>query len=203
MLVLKEFHMRSRIKNLFLSIALVSIFISAFVPTVPVFANESGNNIITSKASFIESVKNGDASVLRGIYVQNVMAYEIKRQPSGYPGYVTSETNTVTHFKMASQFGIIGLLAHNHLAGANFSTLKVGDVITLVYGDGHTQNFYVEEILEYQATHPLSPYSNFIDLDTEEFLTAENLFNKVYRGDFHVTLQTVCKQRLSGRGNLR
>ncbi|MFN3491076.1 MAG: hypothetical protein ACK40V_02555, partial [Anaerolineales bacterium] len=37
---------------------------------------------------------------------------------------------------------------------------------------------------------PLSPYSNFIDLETEEFLTAEGLFNKVYRGDFHVTLQT-------------
>ncbi|HRJ74870.1 MAG TPA: hypothetical protein PLX90_02685, partial [Anaerolineales bacterium] len=34
------------------------------------------------------------------------------------------------------------------------------------------------------------PYSNFIDLNTQEFLTAEGLFNKVYRGDFHVTLQT-------------
>lgn len=182
--------MASRIKNQILFIALISTFIRALVPTTPVLAKESENNIIPNKASFIESVKNGDASALRGIYVQGVMAYEIKGQPSGYPGYVSSEANTITQFRMASEFGNIGLLAHNYLAGADFSALKTGDVITLVYGDGHTQNFYVEEVLQYQATSPLSPYSNFIDLNTQEFLTAEGLFNKVYRGDFHVTLQT-------------
>jgi len=182
--------MASRIKNQILFIALVSIFIRALIPTTPVLAKESENNIIPNMASFIESVKNGDASALRGIYVQGVMAHAIEQQPYGHAGFVSSEANTITQFSIASEVGNIGLLAHNYLAGINFSALTAGDVITLVYGDGRTENFYVEQILQYQATSPLSPYSNFIDLNTQEFLTAEGLFNKVYRGDYHLTLQT-------------
>ncbi|MCL4268439.1 MAG: hypothetical protein KJZ72_02790, partial [Anaerolineales bacterium] len=32
--------------------------------------------------------------------------------------------------------------------------------------------------------------SDFRDLETESILTAEQLFNQVYRGEFHLTLQT-------------
>ena len=36
----------------------------------------------------------------------------------------------------------------------------------------------------------LNPYSQFKDLETQTSLTAEELFNNVYRGDYHLTLQT-------------
>jgi hypothetical protein len=82
------------------------------------------------------------------------------------------------------------LLAHNYLAGANFSELEKGDIIFLIYGDGRTQKFVVDDIQAYRATDPLSPYSYFENLNNEELLSAEQLFNKVYRGEFHLTLQT-------------
>ncbi|NJN79452.1 MAG: hypothetical protein HC797_02740 [Anaerolineales bacterium] len=181
--------MASRIKNQVLIVTLLSVFISSLFPFTQASADEASNSIPTI-SSFIESVKDGNPASLRGIYVRGVMAHPIIQQPYGNPGFVSSVNDTVTQFSIASEVGNIGLLAHNYLAGVDFSALKTGDIITLVYGDGHTQSFLVEEILQYQATSPLSPYSNFIDLNTQELLTAEQLFNKVYRGDFHVTLQT-------------
>jgi hypothetical protein len=56
----------------------------------------------------------------------------------------------------------------------------------------------VEDIQQYQALQPFSPYSNFRDLETQSILTAEQLFNKVYRGEFHLTLQTC----IENEGNL-
>jgi hypothetical protein len=91
---------------------------------------------------------------------------------------------------MASEVGNIGLLAHNHLAGSSFANIKDGDRIILIYGDGHLESFLVERIEQYQALSPLSPYSQFKDLATESVLTAEDLFREVYRGEYHLTLQT-------------
>jgi hypothetical protein len=48
----------------------------------------------------------------------------------------------------------------------------------------------VQSIQRYQALDPMNPYSQFKDLETQTTSTAEELFNKVYRGDYHLTLQT-------------
>lgn len=180
--------MASRFKQIFF-VAWLVVLVSSFVPSAHVQAKEPLNNI-PSFSSFVRSIKDGNAENLRGVYVAGKMAFSIVQQPMGNPGFVSEEEATVTQFSIASEVGNLGLLAHNYLAGANFSTLEQGDTIFLVYGDGHTQSFVVEETLQYQATSPLSPYSNFQNLSSEEFLTAEGLFNKVYRGDFHLTLQT-------------
>ena len=92
---------------------------------------------------------------------------------------------------MAAEVGNVGLLAHNHLAGKTFMDLSFGDEVRLVYGDGETEYFIVTEILRYQALQPYSPYSEFRDLETNQTITAVDLFRKVYRGDRHVTFQ-VC-----------
>ena len=70
------------------------------------------------------------------------------------------------------------------------STLKVGDIVQLVYGDGNYLDFEVVKINEYQALQPDSPYSNCVNLNTGEELSANNLFIEVCMGDFHTTLQT-------------
>src|SRR5688572_19948032 len=158
--------MASRIKNQIFFIILLAAFVGSLLPSMQVSAKESLNNVPNFN-SFVQTVKDGNADSLRGIYVADKMAFAIVQQPIGNPGFVSTTNSTVTQFSMASEVGNLGLLAHNYLAGADFSTLVTGDTIVLIYGDGHTQSFMVEQILQYQAMSPLSPYSDFKDLSTE------------------------------------
>jgi hypothetical protein len=96
----------------------------------------------------------------------------------------------ITQFGMASRYGNIGLLAHNHLSGKFFSQLTVGQEVRLVYGNGTTEVFTISEILQFQALQPTSPYSSFRNLSKDETLTAEQMFKRVYFGDRHITFQT-------------
>ena len=147
---------------------------------------------------FSKSVQNGQADMLRGVYASNVLALPIAQQPSGNAGYVSSNDGEATQFRMASQFGNVGLLAHNHLSGKSFSGLAVGQEIRLVYGDGRVEYFVVKEVLKYQALQPNSTYSSFKDPDKNETLTAEQMFKRVYFGDRHITFQTC----INAEGNL-
>lgn len=179
----------AQFKNQILTIAMLGLLACAFVfPQQASALTET--EALPALPEFVQTVKDGNPNALRGIYVSGAMAFPIVQQPMGYPGYVSESADTVTQFSIASEVGNIGLLAHNYLAGADFFQLAPGTVITLVYGDGHTQNFVVATIERYQALSPFSPYSDFRNLETESILTAEQLFNQVYRGDFHLTLQT-------------
>jgi hypothetical protein len=186
---MKTIDQKPPFKNRIFTTAFLVLVICVLAFPAPVQADTTPA-LPPSLPEFIESVRDGSFSTVRGMYVQGVMAYAVDQQPSGNPGYVTSSADKVTQFKMAASMGNIGLLAHNYLAGASFSQIEPGDTIILVYGDRRTQGFLVQDIQQYQALSPLSPYSNFRDLETEVILTAEQLFNKVYRGDFHLTLQT-------------
>lgn len=199
---MKEFFMASRIqvtypKNQIFSAALLIVLACALALPTQAFAMGSASPV-PSLPSFIDSIKDGDANTLRGVYVEGLFAFPIIQQPYGYPGYVSQNDGEVTQFSMASEVGNLGLLAHNTLAGATFSQLKTGDTIILVYGDGHTQGFVVEGTQQYKATDPLSPYSHFKDLSSDTTLSALDLFNKIYRGDYHLTLQTC----IENEGNL-
>lgn len=165
----------------------------------PISALAMGNNAtLPSFADFSKTVQNGQADVLRGVYVTNVLALPVIQQPSGNAGYVSNNDGEATQFRMASQFGNVGLLAHNHLSGESFSELAVGQEIRLVYGNGHVEYFVIKEVLKYQALQPNSPYSSFRNLDKDETLTAEQMFKRVYFGDHHVTFQTC----INAEGNL-
>jgi hypothetical protein len=145
---------------------------------------------IPDLATFISSVENGNADNLTGVYVEGVFALPVVQQPASNPAYVSSIASTLTQFSLAAQYGNIGLLAHNYLSGQYFSQLSIGKQIILVYGDGHTEAFRVAGIYRYQATNPSSTNSNFIDLDTGQYLTNSQLFNKIYAGSRHVAFQT-------------
>ena len=176
-------------ENKIFSTALLLVLACALALPTQVFAMESASPV-PSLPSFIDSIKDGNATALRGIYVEGLIAFPIIQQPYGNPGFVSNTDSVVTQFSIATEVGNVGLLAHNHLAGATFSQLKQGDTIILIYGDGHTQGFVVESFQQYKATDPLSPYSYFKDLSSDTTLSALDLFNKVYRGDYHLTLQT-------------
>jgi len=167
------------------------LFILASLFANPISALAISNTTtLPSFTDFSKTVQNGQADVLRGAYVSNVLALPIVQQPSGNAGYVSNNTGEATQFRMASQFGNVGLLAHNHLSGKSFSQLAVGQEVRLVYGDGRVEYFVVKEVLKYQALQPNSPYSSFRNLDKDETLTAEQMFKRVYFGDRHLTFQT-------------
>jgi len=168
---------------------LLSTLFCAFAIPAPAFASDLPDSLPTLDAFMKRSI-DGNANVLRGVYVPNVLADSVVQQPTELPGFVSTLDSTTTQFRLAADAGNIGLLAHNFLAGSSFSKIIQGDRIILVYGDGRTEIFLVESILRFQALDPLSPYSLFKDLETQNTLTAEDLFNIAYRGQYHVTLQT-------------
>ena len=170
-----------------------SLFLTLFISLLfnPLTAQAAA---LPSFLDFSKSVQNGDMNILRGVYVSNVIALPIVQQPYGNAGYVSNNDGEATQFRMATQFGNIGLLAHNHLSGRDFAQLAVGQEVRMVYGDGHFETFVVTEVLRYQALQPTSPYSSFRNLDKDETLSAESMFKRVYFGDRHVTFQTCIEQ---------
>ncbi len=145
---------------------------------------------IPAFTEFVKSVENNQAGVLRGVYVPDVLAFPVIQQPADNAGYVSTNDGEVTQFGMPSQFGNVGLLAHNNLSGRFFSELAAGQEVRLVYGDGKVEYFVIAQILKFQALDPTNLYSSFRDLNTAETLSADQMFSKVYRGSYHVTFQT-------------
>ena len=169
---------------------LLAVFLSVFFNPNSAFALGNSESALPQFSDFSKTVQNGEASVLRGVYIPDVLALPIVQQPAGSAGFVSTEDGKLTQFGMASQFGNVGLLAHNHLSGKSFSQLAVGQEVRLVYGNGKVEYFVITEVLQYQALQPTSPYSAFHNLNKDETLTAEQMFKRVYFGDHHVTFQT-------------
>ncbi len=151
-------------------------------------------NALPNFPDFYKSVQNGEASVLRGVYVPNVLALPIVQQPVDYPYYVSNHNGEVTQFSVASQYGNIGLLAHNTLSGRFFSKLAVGQEVRLVYGDGKVEYFFVTSVLSFQALQPESVLSSFRNLDRNEVISAGDMFNRTYVGERHVVFQTCIEE---------
>ena len=154
------------------------------ISATPVHAAASNASLET----FAASLKKSDSSQLVGVFVKNVLAVKVVQQSSAT--YVSTSSGTVTQFGMASQFGSIGLLAHNYLSGASFSKLGSGTEIVLVYGDGSTKKYQVSAVKKYQALSPTDPYSNFVNLDNPDVtLSSTDVFNETY-GSGALVLQT-------------
>lgn len=137
-----------------------------------------------------ESDRERSENLLRRVYVKDVLDLPVVQQPENNPYYVSDREGEVTQFSMVSQYGNLGLLAHNTLAGKNFSRLTVGQEVRLTYENGRSEYFIVTEILRFQALQPESVSSSFRDLDGSETLSAVEMFNRVYMGDDRLVLQT-------------
>lgn len=169
---------------------LLAVLLSLFFQPLPAQAGGTNAPALPVFAEFSQTVLNGEAGVLRGVYVPNVLALPVVQQPAGKAGYVSNHDGQATQFSMASQFGNVGLLAHNTLSGRFFSGLAAGQEVRLVYGDGKVEYFLITEVLQYQALQPFSMQSDFRDLANGKTITAGQLFERVYTGKRHVTFQT-------------
>ena len=145
--------------------------------------------------TLIANLMNGNASQVVGVYVEDVMSLRVVQQPSSDPAYVSTLPNTATYFSMVRQMtGNTGLLAHNYLAGAYFFNLQSGQIITLIYGDGSTDEYMVSYSEQFQALSPNSPTSNFVSLSSGETLSSTDLFYRVFGGGTRTTMQTCIAQ---------
>lgn len=165
-------------------ITLLLIFSIAY-PQTPVSA--SGSSQILSELPNPESVfdsdstENRESDVLLELSIDGFKSLPIVQQPRGNSNFVSSLQNYVTEFQTAANYGTVGLLAHNYLAGRHFFQILPGQEITLVYSGLRTERFVVTEIQRYQALEPESPSSDFIDLKTGKYLTTSQLFKKIYK----------------------
>ncbi|GIV66639.1 MAG: hypothetical protein KatS3mg047_1032 [Bellilinea sp.] len=143
--------------------------------------------------SFIAQVANPQLRAYPvGLFHPVLLQAEIVQQPKNNPAFVSTDSQKLTQFSMASQYGVTALLAHNYLMGKTFFKLKEGDVLTVVYGDTTYQDYQVKEIRRYQALTPNSPYSKFINLaDSEKkVITATDLFYEIFTEKGTLVLQT-------------
>jgi hypothetical protein len=144
-----------------------------------------------ARAEFIASVMNGNADQVVGVYVPGVLSLPIVQQPRSNSGFVSSKPGVATQFRMAAEYGTIGLLAHNTLSGDAFFGLQSGQYVDIIYGDGAVKKYQISGIFQYQALSPNSPHSDFIDLaNGNRRQTARDLFFQVYTGGDRVVFQT-------------
>lgn len=164
---------------------------SVFTGRPSVHFNSVANVNSLSLHDFIDNVKTGDRKSVVGVYVPGVLALPVNQQPTGQAGFVTREPDTSTQFSLARQYGTVGILAHNDLAGAKFSGIQLDEYAIIVYGDGHIEYYQIDEVQKYQALSPTSTFSDFVNLaDPAERLTASQLFSRIYTPGNRLVFQT-------------
>jgi hypothetical protein len=151
---------------------------------------EQVSPIFAALQTFVQDVATGQADVVTGIFVNEEFALDVVQQPANNPGFISEEDDVVTDFAMARDYGTIGMLAHNYLAGEQFDELVIGDEIYLVYGDNQFTTYTIVSIENYQALSPHSPTSDFVRLDDGSKLSATDLFYRVYGQEDALVLQT-------------
>ena len=137
---------------------------------------------------FAASVTDGSASVLRGVYVPDVLALRVVQQTASYQVNLTE--GVATQFGMASGYGVTGLLADNIASGTLYEGLAPGQVVTLIDGDGSQRRYQVQTINRFQALRPADPYTDFVHLDSGARLSSTQLFTQMYTGGDKVIFQT-------------
>lgn len=156
---------------------------------------KSGLNYVSSplesENAFIEDLTNGKPEEIVGLWLPGLAGLVVEKQAEGEPGYVSEKTNNVTRFQLADKFGSIGLLAHAHKAGTIFHKLITGQIVTLIYGDGSTVGFKIDEIRLYQALDPADPHTGFKSLlPGGASISQEELFYEIYDQPGRLVLQT-------------
>ena len=144
-------------------------------------------------AVFASTVIDGQAGVLRGVYVPEVLALRVIQQPAAN-FYVDLTPGIATQFTAASANGVTGLLADNVSSGTQFYGLAPGQTVSLIYGDGTVRRYVVTSLDRFQALNPTSPYSEFVNLTSGARLSSTELFTQMYAGGDKVTFQTCIAQ---------
>jgi hypothetical protein len=185
---------KDRLTRAGLNLALLVFVLTAlFFNPDSTTAMGNADSALPNFPDFVKQVQNGEANVLRGVYVSDVLALPVTQQPASNPNFVSNKDGEATEFATAAQYQNVGLLAHNNLSGRSFLQLAVGQEVRLIFGNGRVEYFVITEILQFQALEPKSALSTFRSMTGSDILSARQMFNRVYSGARHVTFQTCIK----------
>ena len=143
---------------------------------------------------FTSSVTTGEADRITGLYVPEIGGFYVVQQPAGSDGIVSSVEGVLTQFLRPASGRVIGLLAHNYASGIWFERFKTGSLLYVVFGDGRKEIYRLTVKEQFQAVNGNSPTSDFINLSTGETSTADEVYQQMYAGKPHLTLQTCIEQ---------
>lgn len=173
------------------TIILTSLCLIFTATPASALANANVRTTIPELTAFVKLVENGQANVLRGVYVKDLISLRVVQQPVGNNTFVSPMRGYLTQFRDAIKYGNTGLLAHNYLEGQTFFQLAPKQKIQLIYGDGKIKTFIITDIQQYRALSPDNPTSDFINLETKSRYTASQLFTNTYgNGTGKLVLQT-------------
>jgi hypothetical protein len=159
--------------------------------TLNIGLQTTGEVSVYGLAEFVPPTNAPAADQIAGVFVPGVFSLPVIQQPEDEPWFVSSAPEIITQFNLAGEYGSLGFLAHNTLAGSAFYDLEIGQEIIVVYGDGELARFEVGEIFSYQALDPDSPYSVFKAMGgSKKELTSTDLFHLVYAKPHRVVFQT-------------
>lgn len=150
-------------------------------------------SVVPSLDKFVSSIEN-ESSSLVGVYADGLFALKIVEQPPGRDAYVAARPDVVTLFSEAEDFGSIGLLAHNFLAGSYFFDLEMHEQILVISGDGALSPYRITAFRRFEALDPQNPKSNFLDLTKGQNITAEKVFKQVYMHKNSLIFQTCIQE---------
>lgn len=186
------------------TLMVLSLIFAPAAQAAPIAVTGLHSNPATLASVHSVNTANSSSSSLARVSASGTFDLPVVQQPSGSSGYVSTASDTLTQFGMASQYGSIGILAHNYLAGKYFSSLSTGTVITLTFSDGSTKSYTVSDIKIYQALSPESMYSNFVDVNNpSNVLSSSQMFLSTFGLNGALVLQTcVTKNGNSSWGRL-
>lgn len=126
-----------------------------------------------------------------GVFSSGVLANPILQQPAGNGLFVSTDPEAITQFRLATEQGSLGLLAHNTLAGKLFYNLKTGDDLYIVYGSGRYEHYVIYNYSDYRAITPRL----FEDLKTGKRYSDYEVFYRVYTGNGEKLVLQTCLER--------
>lgn len=144
---------------------------------------------------FRNKVTNGEASRIMFFFVPDIGGFYVLQQPSSQDGIVSPVEGVLTQFRRPASQGVIGLMAHNYSAGKWFSRFSVGDEFFIIYGDGRVEAFQYKEAIRYRAINGKNVLSDFVDLSNGERESVDQVYERVYSGKPHLTLQTCIQEK--------
>ncbi len=171
-----------------ITLLVLALIILTMLPVSSVSAAERVG--LPTFSGFVASVINGQAKDVRGVYVPGTLALRVVQQPQDDPGFVLRMDGVVTQFRLTARNRVIGLLAHNDLAGATFSSLKVGQEVRIIYGNGRVEYYEVNRLTRFQVVQPGSQNEYYLDLNSNTTYSVQEIFDLFYAGISHLTFQT-------------
>jgi hypothetical protein len=139
---------------------------------------------------FLQEVFTGDGDKITGVYVEGLFSLKVVQQPPQDAAFVSNEKGTATQFQSPAFYGAVGLLAHNYLSGRYFLYLSPGHEIRLVYGNGTYRRYQVVEYVDFERLTRSDVRSDFRELKTQSIFTNRQVFDRFYRGENKLTMQT-------------